>query len=737
VSLSRIVVARTIVSKSVSGTGLDGTPTIAKVIGFLEKLLDKSQSEGELERNSYEEFKNYCDDNDAKKSSGLKDLTEGISKLENEIDGLFAANGELSTQCAKLKKDLSENANSQTQALAIRSQAEKEFKAEMADLQRAIGQLGEAIEILFKVGADQSRNSGADHAQFMAGFGKKQGSSFLSLGAESRHTLAMVSELLPASQQSSFNSFLQAPFTGSYTANSASIVGILKSMRDTFQTNLESATENENLDASAHATMMTNLVDVEQKMTKAYQDKQDELGENDSKLAEKKLQLKSAKDAKKSAEDFLERLRPMCSKKAIEFEIRAKLRASEETVISQALRALSSEEEAVTGKSKSMFLQLRTKHRSAVVEVHVRIQELLQQASSIRFAKLLDMLEAKSPFASLLQEMNKIVGLIDEEQQAESGEHGFCKRETSTGSKKLKETEDEIEDLQATLSKLEESIEKPLTGLEAQEAALEKSIKENIDSQKKETEMRQKENVQYQKNVADLAKAEELLEKAAKILKKFYASLDEDSGVSSFLQGRLDENPPQTWSGAYSGQSSDVTGQNGVLSMLKLISEHTKEQLAQAHKDEQDAQHDFESSMAELSKEQRDQETNLVKMKNALAQTNEEMVAKKADLKQAMKDKSATEQYLESIKSRCDFILAHFEAHTKDREVEKNALENAQSLLKKSPLYQAGAVEAEAKALGPCKTVCQMDPNDVKCKACVARVSVPGYCVGHPGTPGC
>jgi len=263
-------------------------PTIGKVVEFLGKMLIKSKSEGEAEQKVFGEFKCYCDDNDKSKSSEIKQLTEDISKLGSEIEGAQSENGELSTQCAKLKTDIADNLESQSQAKGIRSKASKDFQAERTDLSKGIRQMDQAVRMLAAVGGDQTQSSGADHAKFMAGH---KSASFLKLDVDVKHALEAASALVPEEQRSTFDSFLQAPFTGSYSSQSGAVVGILKSMRDTYDSNLKSAIDAEKSDAKAHAALMKNLVEVEIEMKKAYDDKQEDLGANDSELGAKKLHL--------------------------------------------------------------------------------------------------------------------------------------------------------------------------------------------------------------------------------------------------------------------------------------------------------------------------------------------------------------------------------------------------------------------------------------------------------------
>lgn len=721
---------------------MDGKPpTIGKVVEFLGKMLMKSKSEGEAEQEVFGKFKCYCDDNEKSKSSEVKQLSEDISKLGSEIEGAQSENGELSVQCAKLKTDISDNLDSQSQAKGIRSKASKDFLAEKADLSKGIRQMEQAIRMLSAVGADQTQSSGADHAKFMAGY-KKKSASFLKLGVDVKHALEAAAALVPDSQRSTFDSFLQAPFTGSYSSQSAGVVGILKSMRDTYDSNLKSAIDVENSDAKAHAALMKNLKEVEKEMKRAYDDKQEDLGANDSELAAKKLQLKSAKEGKDSATDFLDTLRPMCKKKTKQFEARNMLRANEEASIAEAIALLGSDSAFTVfagSDDGDSLMQVHTERRASPIAIWLQAHKLLQGAAlhDARLAKLSDLMRGSNPFSVVLGEVDKMVVLLEKEQDSDEENHSFCKQETGSGKKKLRETQDEIDKIEDAMSKLDDTINKAQTGLKAQDAALETAMEENVANQKKETAMRKQENLLYQKDVAQLVKAEALLGKAIKVLQKFYSSLDEKSGLGegALLQDQAGPKPPSTWSGAYEGQSKDA-GEKGAVGMLQFILSETEKQNTAAHKSESEAQEEYEDSMAKLTTEQKDQEKNVVQIKSAMAKAEQAMIDKKGDHKQSRKDKKATEAYLKDIKPGCDFIFENFKLRTKNRKIETSALQKAKKLLKGSPAYQAAKAEAEAASLGACKSKCKA-PGHVKCKACLASVSIPGYCAGHAGTPGC
>ena len=69
-------------------------------------------------------------------------------------------------------------------------------------------------------------------------------------------------------------------------------------------------------------------------------------------------------------------------------------------------------------------------------------------------------------------------------------------------------------------------------------------------------------------------------------------------------------------------------------------------------------------------------------------------------------------------------------------------MDKAKSTLKGSPAYKAAVADAHVESFGKCITKaddgklsgpCAKDEAHVKCKACQADVTIPGYCAGHKG----
>jgi len=343
-----------------------------------------------------------------------------------------------------------------------------------------------------------------------------------------------------------------------------------------------------------------------------------------------------------------------------------------------------------------------------------------------RLNHVISLLHAENPFDTVLEEIEKMIDLINEESVQDKENLVWCNKERRTNTAELAEKKDEILKLEGEIDRLDKAIHAPGTGLKDQIEATEKSLMENNEAQKTETLDRQESNTAYQKDVKNLVAAEELLTNAIEVLKAYYDKFDK-----SFVQE--DPAPPQTWGKEYKGQSE---GGNSAISMLEFILSESHKEENEAHSGEEKSQADYEDSMTALKKEQAEKEKSLSELQKTLADTEKDLLQAEDDLKATVKDEEAIETYLAKIKPGCDFITENYALRTNSRVTEKDALEKARDMLKDSPAYKNAETKAKIEGFGKCKE-CEKSEQGVECKACMADVTIPGYCAGHPGTEGC
>jgi len=716
---------------------------MTKVVKMLQDMLKKSQEDGDTDRFNYAEFKCYCDDNILETTESIKEWKKEITMIENAIDKIQAESGDLSSACAQLKEDIADNEAARATAEELRAKEKADFIAEEKDMVTGIDAMDQAIDTLAAIGADQTAaNANSDHAQFMG-----KGGDFLKLKSSVKKALMSASILMNAKEKRTVNSFfsmLQAPFTGTYTSQSGEIVGILKNMRDTFKENLASLRAAEKAAVEAYEKFMKIKEEEHATMTAAYEEKQAKLGENDEALAEQRTNLQDAQDSLAADEEFLAKLIPMCEKKAKEFEQRNMLRANEQAAISKAIAILNSDaafeafgkvkatSEGGTGPA-AMLLQIgRHEHgASARKQVLKLLQGLARKQKSLKLARIMVLLEADNPFETVLKEIKKMIVILDEEQKTDDEQLAWCGSEREEYHGNVETAKSDIENLQGEIERIHDSIHNEETGFIAIIKENEAELKANHESQVTQTAARQEENKAYQISIKNTVAAQELLKKAIEVLKEYYSQFNEPD----FLQG-VDDPVPTTWDDVESGVQKDAG--SDVIQILEFIAGETKKEENESHSDEEEAQHKFEDSMKELKDAQANLQEIIADNQVQLAAAEKALGENKAELEKTEAELKGLEEYLLKIKPGCDYIETNHADREAGRKKEKEALEKATELIKGTPAYKAAVAAAEQEALGDCKDICnEAGRKHAKCEACLADVSVPGYCAGHAGTEGC
>merc|ERR1719422_2476234 len=111
------------------------------------------------------------------------------------------------------------------------------------------------------------------------------------------------SSIMNCGQVKSLTSFVQDPkFTGTYSSASGEVIGILKEMRDTFESNLKTAQEKEATALDAYTKFMATQGDSVKSMEDTLAAKQEQLSGNDSNLASAEKKLSTAEAEKAEAE---------------------------------------------------------------------------------------------------------------------------------------------------------------------------------------------------------------------------------------------------------------------------------------------------------------------------------------------------------------------------------------------------------------------------------------------------
>jgi len=669
----------------------DKSAAVGKVVKMLQGMLKQSQDDWKSDEKAYGDFKCYCDDNADKKSQAIQEATTSISLLTNKIEGLQGSSGALSIQTAQLEADMAENKQARNEATGLREKEEKAFQTESADLTAAISQMGEAIKLLSAIGADQASASGADHEKFM---GKYKESSLVSVQSSVKRALMAAGSFLDPVKKAQVLAFLQAPFTGTYTAQSGQIVGILKSLMDTFKDNLQSAKATEKVSKESYATFTKNKEDEHASLKTSYDTKQASLGTNDGDLATKKMQLQQFAKQKEEDGEFLGTLTNQCADKKKAYEERKLFAANEDLALSQAIAILDNDVASekfgavdATSKGKTGVL-LQLKRSSPLVLASKLLQKEAAEQHSARLNKVLVLLQAGNPFTVVLQQIDKMIKLVDGEQTVDEDQKAFCEKTNARNSNNLDAATDSLNALEADIAKLNADINDPMTGLKKQLTEAEESLKTNLKNQGAETSTRRTENIAYQKDVSTMGDAISMLAKAEKMLSGYYDTLDnEQVGLM-----QRSPTPPKTFEGSYKGQNEQA---KKVLSMLAFIKSETEKEEEVAHDGELKSQHDYEDSMKSLVDGEASLQETIAKLNADVASTEKELLEKHEDEDNTERQKITLERYIEKMKPGCDFILENYDGRTKSRSLEKKSLQEVKAKLKTTPAFSSAQQKAK------------------------------------------
>merc|ERR1719206_451580 len=201
-------------------------------------MLKQLEKEAEEDEEIYDKLACWCETNDKEKTKAIADAEARISDLSMKIEELTASSARLSTEIKNLEKEVAENQAALDKATAIRQKELAEFNEEEKDLLGSISALKAAVTVLSK------HNSLLQIPQtHVAGVAASV------QNVMQKHS-SLLSGVLTHSERKAVSAFVQSPedyfdaeptFKQSYAPQSGEIFGILKQMKETFESNLSAS----------------------------------------------------------------------------------------------------------------------------------------------------------------------------------------------------------------------------------------------------------------------------------------------------------------------------------------------------------------------------------------------------------------------------------------------------------------------------------------------------------------
>merc|ERR1719379_1186269 len=208
-------------------------------------MLKQLEKEAEEDEEIYEKLACWCETNDKEKTKAIADAEAHIADLTSQIEELAATSARLNTEIKNLEAEVAENQKALDTATALRTKELAEFNAAEKDALQSIQALKNAILVLSK------HHPGSALLQMST---PQMLEIATILSHEMQKNSAVLEGVLTPEQKKAVAAFEQSPedyfdaeptFKQSYAPASGQIFGILKQMKETFESNLSASQKEE------------------------------------------------------------------------------------------------------------------------------------------------------------------------------------------------------------------------------------------------------------------------------------------------------------------------------------------------------------------------------------------------------------------------------------------------------------------------------------------------------------
>jgi hypothetical protein len=657
---------------------------VRKVVNLLQAMQKKVQKEGEQEKELYEKYMCYC-------KTGGQDLSLGISAAQQKVPSVSSDIEESEAKLTQSKADLQQAQTDRTankaamqEATSLREKQATEFATYKADADTNIASISKAVTALEKG---------------MSG-------TFLQTPAAAALRRLVGKVNMPDIDQQTLTAFLSQ--SADYAPQSGEITGILKEMGDTMAADLADATKQEEGAITSYKELMSAKTKEVQANTAKIETKTKQIGELGVAIVQMKEDLSDTQAALIDDQKFLAELEKGCSTKTAEWEERSKTRAEELVALADTVKVLNDDDALELFKktlpsasASASFVQVR---ESSADMARTRALAILRDSKTKATGQDrpgLEMLtlvlagkrsSSNGGFDKVIKMVDDMVKLLEKEQNDDNDKKEYCAKQLDSADDSKKGLERTVNQKTSAIATAEESI----ATLKEEIASLISGIKNLDKSVAEATTQRKDENIEYKALVASDTAAKDVLSWAKNRLNKFYnpklykppakQELSEGDRIyanqgMSFVQVAVARDapapPPATWN-AYAKKSQEGSG---VIAMVDLLIKDLDKELTEAATEEKNSQADYEELMSDAAEKRRTDSKALSEKNEAKADTEAALEAHNADKTSAVKELMATEKYIASLHSECDWLIQYFDVRKEARAGEIDSLKKAKAVL--------------------------------------------------------
>merc|ERR1719265_889086 len=597
-------------------------------------MAKKIEQEGEKEKELFDKFMCYC------KNSGEslgKSISENDAKVPEFQSDIEAAEAKVVTTKAQLKEHQSSRDDAKSaiaKATSVREKENAEFLKVSGELKANIAMLNKAIPAI------------------ETGMAGRNGFMQTSSAAQLRKIIAQTSDLTEFDRDA-VTAFLSGTTAGEegYVPKSGQITGILKSMKDDFQKDLDEVVKEEKGKVATYDELMKAKTKEVQTHTEQIERKTALVGELSVEIVHMKNQLTDAEAALIEDQRFLKDLETNCGTKNQEWDERVKTRSQELVAIADTIKILNDDDALELFKktlpSPAAFLQsqLRSAQQRAV--------EILRRARAHSNRPDIDLIALaldgkKVDFSKVIKMIDDMVALLSKEQKDDDYKREYCTGQIDFAEDKAKELKHKIDDLDTIIADTSETIKGAVEDIESLTAGIQALDASVMDA----SVQRKKEHTEYIELISSNTAAKELLEFAKNRLNKFYnpklyksppkRELTEEERIYSNMGGEVpaaslvqesitvkieavqhkdDPGPPPETFGSYQKKGEES---GGVLGMIDLLIRDLDKEMIEAKKEEEASQKDYEEIMDDAAKKRAEDTKSITEKESAKADAEKE-----------------------------------------------------------------------------------------------------------------
>jgi hypothetical protein len=633
------------------------TRPVSKVIKLLKDMKAELEADAANDQAVYDKLTCWCETNEKDKTEATGTADKQIDGFLSDIERLTAKGAQLKAEIAQVDKEVAQNKEALATATSVREKEAAEFNEDEKDAMQSAQALKNAVFVLSK-----------HHDSFL----QMPANSFVEVRTAAERALRRAT-LMP-SQKHALQALVQQPNAnaGSYQPASGQIFGILKQMKEEFESNLaeQQRTEKQAL-TDYRGLKMAKEKEIAAGTAQSKQKIQD-LADTENKLAQAKENLQGTRGALSADKKFLEELKLRCQQTDKDFDLRTKARADEIAAVSEAISILS-DDDAHDNFAKTLgFVQIDNRKRGAAV-----LQAAAKKTGSADLARLAasakSALNAKSDVFDKIDE--SIDGLIEglkETQAEEVVMKDGCNDKIRENEKAYLIKQREVKELTTFIDEAVATVEK----LEKEMVVHAAEIKESKVQMDVASEEREGQNKEFQTAVSEQRAAQAVLKKALARLQAFYK--EKPALVQSLFQSEPGAAAPPPPEGFKKLETNK--GAKGVMGLIQNVIDDAAEMEKDALTAETDAQKAYEEFILNAN-------AAIKKTKQLMAEKTEQKSQLIADEADAQADRAAALEEAENLHntlndlhSECDFLLENFDLRQGARVQEMEALAESKNL---------------------------------------------------------